>query len=696
MIVDYQREGVIGVITIDNPPVNATSQGVRAGLMDALAALHADAGAQAAVILCAGRTWVAGADITEFGKPPMTPHLPDVIDLIEASGKPVVAAIHGTALGGGLEIALGAHARIATPDARLGLPEVTLGLMPGAGGTQRLPRLIGLAASLDIITSARQVGAAEALKIGLVDRLATGDLTRTAMELARELAGQQPRRTSEIPAPTVDAALVDSIKARLAATAPGQVARPRAVDAMIEGLALPFDQGMAQERAKFMELMDTPQRAALIHAFFAERAVTNLPDLKGVPARAIDRIGVIGGGTMGAGIAVSALLADLDVTLVERDAEAAERAAAGVDRMLEGSVRRGKLTSDRRDAILSESFRAVGDYEALSDADLIVEAVFEKMEVKEQVFAGLDAVARPGAVLATNTSYLDVNRIAQATGRPQDVIGLHFFSPAHVMRLLEVVVADRTAPDVVATGFALARKLKKIAVRAGVCDGFIGNRILAHYRAAADAMVLDGASPYQIDRALTEFGFAMGPYAVSDLAGLDIGYLTRQRMAAERHPRDRVPVFADRLFQLGRLGRKSGRGYYIYDDKDPKGREDPELAGLLDQVRADLGIVPRDFDDAEIVARYMAAMVNEGARVIGDGIAARPLDVDVVLLNGYGFPRWRGGPMHWADAQGLPCIAADIERFARQDDHFWHLAPLLRDLAAKGGRFGDLNQRSVV
>jgi 3-hydroxyacyl-CoA dehydrogenase len=696
MIVNYQREGVIGVITIDNPPVNATSQGVRAGLMDALAALNADVGAQAAVILCAGPTWVAGADIAEFGKPPMIPHLPDVIDRIEASGKPVVAAIHGTALGGGLEIALGAHARIAAHDARLGLPEVTLGLMPGAGGTQRLPRLVGLAASLDMITSARQVGVAEALKIGLIDRIATGDLTRAAMQFARELAGEQPRRTSEIAAPTVDAALADSIKASLTATAPGQVARPRAVDAVIEGLSLPFDQGMAQERAKFMELMDTPQRAALIHAFFAERAVTNLPDLKYVPARSVDRIGVIGGGTMGAGIAVSALLADLDVTLVERDAKAAERAAAGIGRMLEASVGRGKLTSDRRDAILSESFRAVGDYEALSDADLIVEAVFEKMEVKEQVFARLDAVARPGAVLATNTSYLDVNRIAQATGRPQDVIGLHFFSPAHVMRLLEVVVADRTAPDVVAAGFALARKLKKIAVRAGVCDGFIGNRMLAHYRAAADAMVLDGASPYQIDRALTEFGFAMGPYAVSDLAGLDIGYLTRQRMAAERHPRDRVPVFADRLYELGRLGRKTGRGYYIYDDKEPKGREDPELAGLLDQVRADLGIAPRDFDDAEIVARYMAAMVNEGARVVGDGIAARPLDVDVVLLNGYGFPRWRGGPMHWADAQGLPCIAADIERFSRQDDHFWRIAPLLRDLAAKGGRFGDLNQRSVA
>lgn len=692
MIVNYHREGVVGVITIDNPPVNATSQAVRAGLMDAVAALEGDAGAQAGVILCAGRTWIAGADISEFGKPSLPPYLPDVIARIEASSKPVVAAVHGTALGGGLEVALGAHARIAAPGTRLGLPEVTLGLLPGAGGTQRLPRLIGLAPALEVITSARQVGASEALELGLVDRLAEGDLTAAALAFARELAGTAPRRVSDLPTPDADPALADRVRAQIAKTVPGQIAQARAVDAVMDGLSLPFAEGMAQERATFLELMASPQRGALIHAFFSERAVANLPGLQGVQPRRLDRIGVIGGGTMGAGIAVSALLAGLDVTLVERDAEAAEKAAAGVAKMLDGSVRRGKLVPDRRDTILSGSFRAAGDYAALSDADLVIEAVFEKMEVKEQVFARLDAVARPGAVLATNTSYLDVDRIAQATGRPEDVIGLHFFSPAHVMRLLEVVVADRTGPEVVATAFALAKRLKKVAVRAGVCDGFIGNRILAHYRAAADAMVLDGASPYQIDRAVTGFGFAMGPYAVSDLAGLDIGYFTRQRKAADRHPRDRVPVFADRLYELGRLGRKTGRGYYIYDEASPKGCEDPELAELLDQVRADLGITPRGFDDAEIVARYMAAMVNEGARVVGDGIAARPLDVDVVLLNGYGFPRWRGGPMHWADAQGLAQITADIDRFAEQDDHFWQVAPLLRDLAATGGRFADLNQ----
>nr|WP_304618808.1 FAD-dependent oxidoreductase [Paracoccus sediminilitoris] len=692
MPVTYHRDGAVGIITIANPPVNAMSHAVREGLATAIDAFAGDDHALSAVLLCDGRTWVAGADISEFGKPPVEPYLPDLINRLEAVKKPVVAAIHGTALGGGLELALGAHARIAAPQARMGLPEVTLGLLPGAGGTQRLPRLTGLAPALDMVSSARQVAAPEALDLGLIDRLSQGDLTADAMEFARELAGTAPRRTGDLPAPANDPALVEQIKTKLARKVPGQVAQARAIDAVVQGLDLPFAQGLAQERDKFQELMQTPQRAAMIHAFFSERAVAQLPEIAGVTPRAIDRIGVIGGGTMGAGIAVSALLSGLDVTLVERDDAAAEKAAAGVAKMLEGSVKRGKLKADKRDAILSGRFRAAGDYAALSQADLMIEAVFEKMEVKEDVFTRLDAIAKPGAILATNTSYLDVNRIAAVTGRPQDVIGLHFFSPAHVMRLLEVVVADRTAPDVTATGFALARKLKKIAVRAGVCDGFIGNRILSHYRAAADAMVLDGASPYQIDRALTDFGFAMGPYAVSDLAGLDIGYFTRQRKAADRHPRDRVPVFADRLYEQGHLGRKSGQGYYIYDEGSPNGRQDPALEDLLAEVRADLGITPRDFTDAEITARYMAAMVNESARVVQDGTALRPLDVDVVLLNGYGFPRWRGGPLHWADRQGLAGIVADIEGFAETDDHYWQVAPLLRDLAQRGGSFAELNE----
>ncbi|TGN56717.1 FAD-dependent oxidoreductase, partial [Paracoccus liaowanqingii] len=567
---------------------------------------------------------------------------------------------------------------------------VTLGLLPGAGGTQRLPRLTGLMPALDMITSARQMGAAEARDLGLIDAVAPDDLTDAAMQMAERLAGQPPRRTCDLPAPPADPDAAKALTATLARKLPGQIAQRAAVDAATQGLALPFAQGMEVERAAFRALMDSPQRAALIHAFFAERAVAHLPQIRGVDPRALDRIGVIGGGTMGAGIAAACLLAGLDVTLIERDAAAADTARATIAKLLDGAVTRGKLAASTRDAILADTFRTATDYAALSDADLIIEAVFETMEVKHQVFAELDRVARPGAVLATNTSYLDVNAIAAATSRPADVIGLHFFSPAHVMRLLEVVVADRTAPEVTATGFALAKRLKKIAVRAGVCDGFIGNRILSHYRAAVDAMVLDGASPYQVDRALTGFGFAMGPYAVSDLAGLDIGWMTRQRKAATRHPRDRVPVFADRLYELGRLGRKSGRGYYLYDGGKPQ--PDPELEPLLAQVRADLGIAPRDFTDAQIVDRTMAALVNEAIRTVADGTALRPLDVDVVMLNGYGFPRWRGGPMHWADAQGLPQILAQIDALAAEDDHFWQAAPLLRDLVAQGRRLAELNE----
>ncbi|RJL02893.1 FAD-dependent oxidoreductase [Paracoccus aestuarii] len=692
MPVTYRRDGAIGVITIDNPPVNATGQAVRAGLMLAARDFAADDAAEAAVMICAGRTWVAGADITEFGKPPREPFLPDVITAIESLDKPVVAAIHGTALGGGLELAMGCHARIGAPGARMGLPEVTLGLLPGAGGTQRLPRLIGLMPALEAITSARQIPAAEALDLGLIDALATGDLTADAMALARSLAGQAPRRTRDLPAPGDQPDAVAALRAAVARRLPGRIGEGTAIDVVTDSLAVPFDQGMAMERAAFLALMDSPQRAALIHAFFAERAVGNLPAIKGVAPRDLERIGVIGGGTMGAGIATACLLAGQQVTLIERDDAAAARARDTIAGMLEGAVKRGKLKPEARDSALSDRLTTGTDYAGLAQADLIIEAVFESMEVKEQVFAQLDRVAKPGAVLATNTSYLDVNRIADATGRPGDVIGLHFFSPAHVMRLLEVVVADRTDPQVVATGFALAKRLKKIAVRAGVCDGFIGNRILSHYRAAVDAMVLDGAAPQQIDRALADFGFAMGPYAVSDLAGLDIGAMTRQRKAADRHPRDRVPVFADRLYEQGDLGRKTGRGFYVYGEGKPQ--PNPDLPALLDRVRADLGLTPRAFDDEEIVARTMAAMVNEAARVVEDGTAARPLDVDVVMLNGYGFPRWRGGPMHWADAHGLDRILSDIRRFAETDDHYWQPAPLLERLVAEGRRFADLNKES--
>ena len=686
--VRYRREGQIAFIDIDNPPVNALSAAVRQGLAAAMAQLGQDNDAQIAVLSCAGRTFIAGADISEFGKPPVAPILPDVVTLIEASEKSIVAALHGIVLGGGLEVALGAHYRVALPGTRMGLPEVTLGLLPGAGGTQRLPRLVGADAAIDLITSGRQVDARKALELGLIDALAEDTDPRAAGETGalRLLSdGVGHRRLSEIPAPQVDADMIDAWRAKVAKSARGQVAPLRALDTIVNGLTLPFEKGMAQERQAFLDLMQTSERAALIHAFFAERRAAQQDDLAGAAPRSVSRVGIVGGGTMGQGIAASALTAGLDVTLVERDEASAAKAAAGIGKMLEGAVKRGKLDADAASRMQSQAFRAVSSYDPLAQVDLVIEAVFESLEVKQEVFRTLDRICRPGAVLATNTSYLDVNLVAGATTRPQDVIGLHFFSPANVMRLLEIVVADQTAPDVTATAFALARKMGKIGVRSGVCDGFIGNRMMLAYRTAADHLVLDGASPYQVDQAVVALGFPMGPYQVGDLAGLDIGYATRQRKAPTRDPRERMPVFADRLVESSRLGRKSGRGYYIYDEASPQGRPDPEMDGMLADIRTGLGITPRDFSTEEIQDRYMAAMVNEGAKILEEGIAARASDIDVVLLHGYGFPRWKGGPMHWADATGLDRIAADIARYAAEDPYFWQLSPLLARLAAEGG-----------
>ena len=690
--VRYDAEGEIALVCIDNPPVNASSQAVRTGLLAAMQRF-ADAPEKVAVIYGAGRTFVAGADITEFGKTPLEPSLPRVLQAIEGQEKPVVCVVHGTALGGGLEIALAAHYRVALHGARVGLPEVTLGVLPGAGGTQRLPRLIGLMPAAEIFTSARQVGAKEAFELGIVDALSEEEPRVAGMNLAAEILarGDGPRRIRDMPAPKVDEAAVADLRKKVARASRGQTAPLVALDVAVKGAGMPFDEAMAEERRTFDELVKSPQRAALVHAFFAERKATRLPELDGVTPRPVKHLGVIGGGTMGGGIAVAGLLNGLTVTLVERDAAAADKARDGIGRTLADSVKRGKLTEEKRDALLSDSLTTSDDYAALGQADVIVEAVFESMDVKREVFGKLDAVAKPGAILASNTSYLDVNEIAAATSRPADVLGLHFFSPAHVMRLLEVVVADRTAPEVVATGFALAKALKKIPVRAGVCDGFIGNRMLRVYRLAADHMVLDGASPFAIDLALVAFGFAMGPYAVADLAGIDIGYMTRQRLRPNKDPRERWGDWPDKLHDLGRLGRKTGRGYYIYDDESPRGRPDPEVEDLIAEERAARGITPRDFPDEEIVERYMAAMINEGARIVEEGIARRPLDVDVVKLHGYGFPRWRGGPMHHADAVGLDQVLGTIRACAAEDPWFWQPAALLERLAAEGRTFGSLN-----
>ncbi len=692
---EYERVGDIAVLTANNPPVNALGVDVRRGLLAGIERAEAE-GARAVLILGAGRTYFAGADIREFGRAPQPPHLGDLCARIEASPLLVVSSIHGTALGGGLEVALSTHYRIAVPGARVGLPEVTLGILPGAGGTQRLPRLIGAEAALGMITTGRHVGAAEALELGILDKVADGEPREIGLAYTRDLLERDaPRRpVSEMPCPEpVD---FDAVYQAVLKKGRGQLSPATAVRAVQAACELPFDQGMARERELFMELMNSDQREGLIHAFFAERAVAKLPELKGVAPRELNAIGVIGGGTMGAGIATAALLAGLRVTLLEMSPEAAEAAKGRIEGNLQGALKRGKISAEQFEELTTKALTLTTDYAALGDADLVIEAVYEDMDVKKAVFAKLDAVCKPGAVLASNTSYLDINEIAASTSRPGDVLGLHFFSPAHVMKLLEVVVADRTAPEVAATGFALGKRLGKVAVRAGVCDGFIGNRILSTYRTAADHMILDGASPYQIDKALTDFGFAMGPYAVADLAGLDIGWAVRKRKRAEGiDPRARIPTYPDKLCEEGHFGQKTGKGYYVYEAGKRAGVPNPEVPGLIAADRAAQGITPRDFTDEEIVRRYMAAMVNEAAKVVGEGIARRPLDVDVTLLYGYGFPRYRGGPLKWADMVGLKGLLEDIHSYAEVDDYFWQPAPLLEQLVAEGRNFDDLNKESA-
>jgi 3-hydroxyacyl-CoA dehydrogenase len=687
----YARNGDIAVLTIQNPPVNALGHAVRQGLMERMDQAEADNGVRAVLIVGDGRAFIAGADITEFGKPPMSPSLPDVVDRIEASPLLVVASMHGVSLGGGLEVALGCHYRIAVPSARIGLPEVHLGLIPGAGGTQRLPRVTGVEVALDIMTTGRQVGAKEAAAMGVIDVVQDGDALENGLAYAEKLLteGAKPRPVSEIPAPTgIDwDAAYDATLAR----GRGQISPAQSVRSVQASVEKPFNEGLLVERQIFMDLLKSDQSKGMIHSFFSERAVGNLPELKGITPRSIDHIGVIGGGTMGAGIATAALLSGLRVTMLEMTADAGEAAYGRIAGNLAGALKRGKITAEQHETILSQALNVITDYAGLSDADMVIEAVFEEMSVKKRVFIKLDAVCQQGAILATNTSYLDVNEIASVTSRPQDVIGLHFFSPAHVMKLLEVVVADKTAIDVVATGFELGKRLKKVSVRAGVCDGFIGNRILATYRAAADQMVMEGASPYDIDKALEKFGFAMGPYAVADLAGLDIGWAVRKRKRAEAGI-EGVSTYADKICEAGHFGQKTGKGYYDYAAGAKARVPNPGVMDLIEAERAEFGSVSHDFTETQIVRRYMAAMVNEAAKVVGEGIARRPLDVDMTLLFGYGFPRYHGGPLKWADIVGLPDLLSDIEGYAKQDAAFWAPAPLLKELVASGKAFDELNK----
>ena len=701
-VVELTQDADVLLVTVNNPPVNALGAAVRQGLVAAMEQADANAAIKAVVIVGAGKAFIAGADIREFGKPPVEPFLPDVCNRIEACNKLVVAVVHGPALGGGLEIAMAAHYRLALPAAKVGLPEVSLGLIPGAGGTQRAPRLMGVKAATELMLSGQPISAKAAQAAGLVDKLEEGaDPVAAGLAYARELLvqGAPLRRTSADQSRLLDktAALADleALRADTAKKSRGLFSPMKIIDCVQAAVELPFEQGLKFERTQFLACIDSPQRQGLIHAFFAEKETAKIPEAKAAAPRHFDKIAVIGGGTMGAGITVSALDAGLVVTMVERDADSIARGQTNVEKVYNGLIAKGRMTEEAKAAVMAR-YTPSTRYDDIANVDLVIEAVFEDLEVKKAVFKELDRVCKSGAVLATNTSYLDIDAIAAVTRRPQDVIGLHFFSPANIMKLLEIVVPAKVAPDVVTTAFELAKKMKKVPVRAGVCDGFIGNRILATYKQAADYLMEDGASPYEIDEAVRGFGFAMGPFQVTDLAGGDIGWATRKRRAAKAlesgAPKARYVEIADRICENGWFGQKTGRGFYLYPQGARIGQPDPEVLAIVDAERAKKGVTPRKFSADEIMRRYMAAMVNEGAKVVGEGIALRPLDVDVTFISGYGFPRYRGGPMKWADMQGLDKVLADIEAFAKEDALFWKPAPLLQKLVAEGKNFESLNK----
>ncbi|MCJ2136318.1 3-hydroxyacyl-CoA dehydrogenase NAD-binding domain-containing protein [Methylobacterium sp. J-026] len=685
-MVRQEVDGGVAVLTLANPPVNALGAALRAALDAALGQAIADDSVRAIVLAAAGKVFVGGADITEFGKPPQAPSLPDILDRLDASPKPVVAAIGGAALGGGLELAMACHGRLAAPTATLGLPEIKLGIIPGAGGTQRLPRLIGPDAAFPMMLTGAPVSAEKAAALGIVDAVVLGDLVAAARTRALEIAdsGRLPRvrdRSDKLTPEArekFDAQAAEAVKRDPDATNVHALAR-----AVRAGLEQGFDAAVAAERAEFRALVEDPRSKALRYAFFAEREAARVPGLaKDTPRRPIHTAAVIGAGTMGGGIAMCCANAGIPVTVIETEAGALERGLDRVKGLYAGSAKRGSITEAQREERVGRITGAVG-LEHAGEADIVIEAAFEDMGVKRAIFSKLDGIAKPGAILATNTSYLDVNAIAAMTGRPQDVLGLHFFSPANVMRLVEVVRAERTAPEVLATALDLGKRLNKLPVTVGVCFGFVGNRMLERRSRAGERLLLEGALPHEVDAAVTAFGFRMGPFAMGDLAGLDIGWRSRKDFGG------RAPI-ADSLAGQGRYGQKTGRGFYLYPDGARTGTRDPEVDALIEKTAAEHGIARRSFDSEEIVERLMYPMVNEGARILEEGIAARPGDIDTIWINGYNWPAWRGGPMHWADTVGLKTVAGALSRFAAETgDDSQEPAPLLRRLADAGSRFAD-------
>jgi 3-hydroxyacyl-CoA dehydrogenase len=685
--VDLIREGDVAVLSINSPPVNALSHSVRAGIVAGIQQAIADAGAKAIVLICEGRTFIAGADITEFGKPLQAPNLLDVEASIENSPKPVIAAIHGTALGGGLELALCCHYRVAVPSAKCGLPEVHLGLIPGAGGTQRLPRLVGPEAALEMITSGKHIDAKTAAAGGLIDELVSeGALKAGALAFARKVVDEKRplRRVRDLDAKVVAARsrpeIFDAARKATSRKLRGYLAPEYCIRAVEAAVKLPFEEGMQLEQRMFFELMQGEQSAAQRYVFFAERQVWKIPDVpEDTPVIPIKKIGVIGAGTMGGGISMNFANIGLPVTLIETRQEALERGLGVVAKNCERSAKSGRFTAEdveKRMSLLQGSL----DMNALADCDLIIEAVFEDMRVKKEVFTKLDAIAKQGAILATNTSALDVNEIASVTRRPEFVIGLHFFSPANVMRLLEVVRARKTSKPVIATAMQLAKKIGKVAALVGVCPGFVGNRILFARQDQANAMLLEGAMPWEIDQVIYDFGMPMGPFAMADLAGLDIGWNKEATSSS---------TIREVLCERDRRGQKTGAGFYDYDEQ-----RNAKPSSVTEQIVRDFatrsGKPQRTIAADEILERCIYAQINEGAKILEEGIAIRPSDIDIVWINGYGWPAYRGGPMFYADSVGLPTIVAKLKEHAPRMGEGFSISPLLEKLAAEGKRFQDL------
>ncbi|MEH6402665.1 MAG: 3-hydroxyacyl-CoA dehydrogenase NAD-binding domain-containing protein [Sneathiella sp.] len=684
--VSYQAEGSVGVITIDSPPVNALSVGVRQGIKGGVEAANADSSVTSVVIICAGRTFIAGADITEFGKPAQAPSLHEVIGALEISNKPVIAAIHGTALGGGLETALGCHYRVADKGAKVGLPEVKLGILPGAGGTQRLPRVVGVPMALQMITSGTPIGAKKALEVGLVDEIAGDDLKASAIAFAQKVVAENrplvkiSDRDDKLQEARDNPAMFDEFRKSIARKTRNFEAPENCIKAVQASVDLPFPEGLKRERELFMELMTGEQSISQRYFFFAERQAAKIPDVpKDTPIIDINTAGIIGAGTMGGGIAMNFLQAGLSVKMVDTTQEGLDKGIEIIRKNYAATVSKGRMSQDAMDKCLSLLSGTI-NLEDIKDVDIVIEAIFENMDVKKEIFGKLDKICKPGAILATNTSTLDIDEIGEATSRPESVIGLHFFSPANVMKLLEEVRTKKTSKTVMASCMALAKRIGKIPAMVGVCEGFVGNRILHRRSEQSTQLIMEGALPQDVDRVLFDFGMPMGPFAMSDLAGNDVGWRIRQGKGTTS------PV-ADAICELGRFGQKTGSGYYLYKEGSRTPTPDSLVEDIIMKASKDAGIERREISDDEILKRCIYPMINEGAKILEEGIASRPSDIDVIWVYGYGWPIYRGGPMRYADSIGLENVYKTLLEYQEKFGDEFKPAPLLERLVKEGKTF---------